>query len=406
MRVRLRAVTEPLDGPSPSAASDADTRMRTTRRDLWGWGRAATLRLPAPWIEQLSTIDAVLSDCETTDAVRQPGTGPLAFAALPSDPGCAAVVVIPAVVIGSTPEGHRWITRIESATGTLGAQPIPGPRRDGRPRSVRLASHPTAAEWCASVAAARERIAAGHLTKVVLARRLQAIFDSDVDPRGIADRLEAAHPASMRFLVDGFCGASPELLVSRTGDMVRAQPMAGTTARSGDPVTDARRAAELLASEKNRAEHQITIDAVVDALLPWCSYLDSEPEPHVAEAGSVAHLATLVEGRLSHPTPSVLELVAALHPTPAVGGWPRTEAMALQRTLEPFDRGRYGGAVGWVDAVGNGSWAVAVRTVSVHGDTAEMFAGVGVVEDSDPAAELAETDAKFATTVPNVIREV
>jgi len=407
MTVKLRAVTRPLDGPAPYEASDADTRMRTSRRELWGWGRAATLDLAGPWIEHLGEVDALLAGCDTTDAVSQPGTGPVAFAALPSDRAAAAVVVIPAVVIGMTPEGHRWITRIESdPTEENDSRTIPKPRSDHRSGSVRLVSDPPAAEWCASVSAARDRIAAGEVTKVVLARRLQAVFDTEVDARGIADRLEAAHPTAMRFLVDGFCGASPELLVSRTGDMVRAQPMAGTTARSGDPLVDAKRAAELLASDKNRAEHQITIDAVMDALLPWCSYLDSEPEPHVAEAGTVSHLATLVEGRLSHPIPSVLELVGALHPTPAVGGWPRDAAVGLQRTLEPFDRGRYGGAVGWVDALGNGSWAVAVRTVSVTGDTAEMFAGVGVVEDSDPLAELAETDAKFASTVPNVVREV
>ena len=180
--------------------------------------------------------------------------------------------------------------------------------------------------------------------------------------------------------------------------------MAGTTPRSGDSTLDAQRAAELLASGKNRIEHQITIDMVHDALLRWCSYLDAEPAPSVVDAGSVQHLATLVEGRLSYPAPSVLELVAALHPTPAVGGWPRDEALALIDELEPGTRGRYAGPVGWVDAHGNGAWAVGIRSAEIDGRRAVVHAGVGVVADSDPLAELEETRAKFASTLPSIIR--
>ncbi|MEZ5309595.1 MAG: chorismate-binding protein [Microthrixaceae bacterium] len=177
-------------------------------------------------------------------------------------------------------------------------------------------------EWCRSVEAARGHIASEELTKVVLSREIVVEADTDFDPATIFLRLRDAYPNSMTFSVDGFVGASPELLVSRSGDLVRAHPMAGTTPRSGDPAADQRRAEELIASEKNRVEHQITIDMVHNSVLPWCSYLDAEPTPSVVAAGPVQHLATIVEGRLSHPIPSVLELVAALHPTPAVGGWP------------------------------------------------------------------------------------
>ena len=208
----------------------------------------------------------------------------------------------------------------------------------------------------------------------------------------------------MTFAVDGFVGASPELLVSRVGDVVRAQPMAGTTPRTGEPEADQRRAGELLSSEKNRQEHQITIDMVHDTLLPWCSFLDAEPEPSVVPAGPVQHLASIVEGRLSHPTPSVLDLVAALHPTPAVGGWPRTEALALIDELEHVDRGRYAGPVGWVDAEGNGAWAVGIRSVQLEGRSARLFAGVGVVEDSDPLAELEETRSKAQALLGSIVR--
>src|SRR5581483_5901630 len=143
------------------------------------------------------------------------------------------------------------------------------------------------------------------------------------------------------------------------------------------------------------AEHQITIDMVLDALLPFCSYVDSEPEPSVMTLANVQHLATLVEGRLSTPAAPVLELVTALHPTPAVCGWPTAAARQVIAELEDLDRGRYTGAVGWVDAHGNGRFGVAIRCAEIDGTTARVFAGNGIVADSDPATELTETRAKL-----------
>jgi menaquinone-specific isochorismate synthase len=194
------------------------------------------------------------------------------------------------------------------------------------------------------------------------------------------------------------------LLVSRVHEIVRAQPMAGTTARTGEPETDQRRAAELLSSDKNRTEHQITIDMVHDTLLPWCSFLDAEPSPSVVPAGPVQHLASVVEGRLSRPAAPVLDLVAALHPTPAVGGWPRAAALGLIDELEDADRGRYAGPVGWTDSAGNGAWAVGIRSVEIDRTTARVFAGVGVVADSDPQAELEETRAKAQAILGPIVR--
>src|SRR5262249_19668392 len=160
----------------------------------------------------------------------------------------------------------------------------------------------------------------------------------------------------------GFVGATPELLVSRLGDIVRSHPMAGTVARSADPTTDTRLAAGLLASAKDREEHRITIDMVHDTLLPYCSYLDEEAEPSVVAMANGQPLATMVEGRLSAPAASVIELMTALHPTPAVCGSPRPAALAMIGRLEGFDRSRYAGPVGWVDAAGNGEWAVGIRS--------------------------------------------
>ncbi len=238
----------------------------------------------------------------------------------------------------------------------------------------------------------------------MLAREILVEADEPLDPVTILDRLRRTYPGCMISSIDGMVGASPELLVSRRGEVVRSHPMAGTTPRSGDPRTDAALAAELQASIKDQIEHRITIDMVHDTLLPWCSYLDEEAEPSIVAMANVQHLATLVEGRLSAPPASVLELACALHPTPAVAGHPRDEALHLIDALEGIDRGVYAGPVGWVDGEGNGTFAVGIRCAEIHGATARVFAGVGVVPESDPSAELAETQAKFQAVLGALLR--
>jgi menaquinone-specific isochorismate synthase len=239
---------------------------------------------------------------------------------------------------------------------------------------------------------------------VVLARQVLVESDQPLDVHAILLRLRASFGSSYRYSIGGFVGASPELLVARAGDVVRSHPLAGTAPRTGDPQTDARLAAELIASTKDQIEHRVVIDVVNDTLLPWCSYLDWEAEPSIVTVANVQHLGTSVEGRLSSPPPDVLELVTALQPTPALGGHPRSEALALIAELEPFERGRYGGAVGWVDADGNGTWAVGIRCAEIDGATARLSAGVGVVAASDPDAELAETQAKLQAMLSAIVR--
>jgi menaquinone-specific isochorismate synthase len=238
----------------------------------------------------------------------------------------------------------------------------------------------------------------------VLARDVVIEGAQPLDVHAILLRLRAAFGSSYRYSVDGFVGASPELLVARSGDVVRSHPLAGTAPRTGDPTTDAQTAAQLIASTKDQVEHRIVIEVVRDTLLPWCSYLDWEAEPSIVTVANVQHLGTLVEGRLSHPWPNVLELVAALQPTPALGGYPRDDALAMIAELESFERGRYGGPVGWVDADGNGQWAVGIRCAEIDGNRARLFAGVGVVADSDPDAELAETQAKLQAMLSAIVR--
>jgi menaquinone-specific isochorismate synthase len=362
-------------------------------------GAGVAARIPVAEAEER------LAAIVTEDEVGLPGCGPVAFAALPFTLTPDADLVVPQVVVGRTADGTRWVT-------TIGAMGAPTPEitstavapRPGWAADARITSSRDPADWQAAVVTARDKIRAGALDKVVLAREVRIEMSEEIDVVGVLARLRSSFPSSFVYSVDGMIGASPELLVSRSGDVVRSHPLAGTAPRSGDPAVDARIANALVASTKDQLEHRLTIDMVHDTLLPWCSYLDEEAEPSIVAVANVQHLGTLVEGRLSKPLPSVLDLVRALHPTPAVGGHPRADALALIDELEELDRGRYAGAVGWVDADGNGRWAVALRCAQISGSSARLYAGVGVVRDSDPDAELAETQAKFAAMLGALMR--
>jgi menaquinone-specific isochorismate synthase len=395
--VARTAPGDPTGGPSGSDV----VGFGSPRRSLWGTGEALRIDLPAPWPAHVDRVAEALAAIRCEGGTGEPGTGPVAFGALPYDRDAPASLVVPAELHGLTADGSRWVTTTGPGGTAHSATASTVPRT---PSSVTVRSVRPVEEWCAAVEAATKRIVDGDLTKVVLARELEVHTDVPIDAATLLARFRAVAPSALHYCVDGFVGATPELLVSRVGDVVRAHPMAGTTPRTGDPDADQRRSGELLGSTKNRVEHQITIDMVHETLLPWCSYLDAEPTPSVVAAGPVQHLATLVEGRLGRPAPSVLELVAALHPTPAVGGWPRAEALAVQAALEGADRGRYAGPVGWVDAAGNGAWGVGIRGVQLDGTVARVFAGVGVVADSDPLAELEETRAKAQAVLGTLVR--
>ncbi len=261
-----------------------------------------------------------------------------------------------------------------------------------------LVMSPTAALYAGAVAEAARRIRAGELRKVVLARTIE-VGGRAFDPRRLAHRLRAVDPHAYTFIApagDGLLvGASPELLVARHGSEVRANPLAGSAPRSGDPVADRGNADRLIASAKDREEHAVVVEAVASTLEPLCSTLDWDPEPVLQETPNVWHLSTRFRGHLREPAPTALELAAALHPTPAVGGAPAEAARAVLAQLEGFDRGCYAGPVGWVDAAGNGEWAIALRCALLHGERATLYAGAGIVGASDPDAEVDETDRKF-----------
>ena len=240
----------------------------------------------------------------------------------------------------------------------------------------------------------------------MIARPITVTADQPIDVAAVLRRLKASFGSCYRYSIYGLIGASPELLVEVDGAVVRSHPLAGTTPRTGDPTNDAALASALQASTKNRIEHRIVIDEVHGTLLPWASYLDWEPEPSIVSVANVQHLGTRMEGMLSQPGPSVIDLVRALSPTPALGGHPRSDAIELIERVEGFERGRYGGAVGWVDAAGNGTWAVTIRCAELSDDrlVARLVAGGGIVAESEPLSELAETQAKFQAMLSALVR--
>src|SRR5712692_8976175 len=275
-----------------------------------------------------------------------------------------------------------------------GAAPSQGA---GRTLSVSSVRNPTS--WTAAVTSAAARLRAGEADKVVLAREVIARGDGVVAAAKVARSLRAAYPSCFIYLVTGadgtaFVGASPELLVRRFGTRAYAQPMAGSVARGATDADDDRLARQLEESAKDGAEHMLVADFVVDALKPFAETVTARP-PEVVRFTNIQHLATAVSADLRLPAADALELAAALHPTPAVGGWPRAAADALIDELEAMERGWYAGAVGWIDAGGDGEFAVALRCGLLWEDGARLYAGVGVMPDSDAARELEETELKF-----------
>jgi menaquinone-specific isochorismate synthase len=208
----------------------------------------------------------------------------------------------------------------------------------------------------------------------------------------------------MVFSVEGFLGASPELLIRLSGDVVESHPLAGTVARSGDVHGDEALVARLMGSPKARHEHRVVVDVIASALETLCAELNVPDQPSVLGLRNVSHLATHITGRLKPGGPSALELVAGIHPTPAVGGNPTDAAVRYLQKVEGFDRGGYAGPVGWVDARGDGAWAIGIRSADVSGADARIYAGNGIVAGSDPADELAETQLKLQALLAALVR--
>ncbi len=326
-----------------------------------------------------------------------------AFAAFPFDPNKATELIIPSLLIKKNSTGGAKLiyTGTEDKTKDELLHEITKtnePESHATQSSINIDSPIPPEIWRdEKITEIKEHIKNGNVKKVVLARELVLSADNDFKISDVLEKLIKQNKSSMIFNIDGFLGASPELLIKRSGNSVMSHPLAGTTPKFDDADSDRISRQKLLDSTKDAYEHRVTIEWLLNELLPFCSYVDADPEPKIVSLEHVHHLGTEVAGQLSTPPCSVLELVNALHPTPAVGGDPQTEALAIIKRVEGIDRRRYAGPVGWIAANGDGEFAVGIRSAEVKANTAHLYAGVGLVKDSDPQSELEETEAKFKT---------
>ncbi|MGO9342286.1 MAG: isochorismate synthase MenF [Acidimicrobiales bacterium] len=357
--------------------------------------------------EAARAVSRRLAEIPCKDPVRRPGSSVIAAGALAFDPSAPGELVIPEVAFVRDEDGASWIT-------VVGAESLEIPDLSLYAARAGSRSADTAAGVCIvdsgeaafvdGVRTALRHIETGRLQKVVLARRVILDFASHVDVTATVAALRRREQSSTIFCVaspgHSFVGASPELLVARDGPVVRSVPLAGTVPMTGDAATDQTAVARLVASTKENLEHRLVVDAVAAQLAARCRTLRVPDDPDVLWLRQIAHLATSISGRLDgEPAawPSALELAAALHPTPAVGGSPRAEALEMIALLEPQGRGLYAGPVGWVDAGGNGQFVIGIRSSEVTRNSASVHAGAGIVAGSDPSDELAETSFKLDT---------
>ena len=384
-------------------ADDAPVSWVRDGEGLVGWGTAASVRTSGPtrFADAAKWWAELVARSRVDDAIGVPGSGLVAFGSFafadgtPAAPG-EAVLQVPAVVVGRRGD-QAWVTTIgpESTLGPEGTPPwTPAPAPVAPAPQVSFADDAADAErWQGVVAEAVARIRRGELAKVVLARAVHATSGVPIDVRAPLARLAEAYPMCWTFHVDGLFGATPELLVRREHGRVTSRVLAGTLPATGDSPS---LAAALAGSGKDLEEHAYAVRSVADALEPHCVSLDVPEEPFVLHLPNVVHLATDVAGTVRDGV-TALQLAEALHPSAAVGGTPRPDAVALIAEIEGLDRGRYAGPVGWVDAHGDGEWGIALRSAELSPDrrSVRLFAGCGIVADSDPATELVESRAKL-----------
>ncbi len=399
-----RVRTMPIDDPGAlleRLPGSGGTAWVNGGEGLIGWGVAAVVEVNGD--ERFSRTQRWWVDwcrqADIDDPLQMPGTGPVAFGSFTFDPdpvsGRTSRIVIPRAVLGRR-DGHAWLTVVGDPDDMLPADALlPAIFTPTAPSRVDWArGSRTAEEWKSSVAEVIDRIGRGELDKVVLARDVIAEVSDDFDVRYLLTRLAAAYPECWTFQVDDMVGATPELLVRRTNDVVLSRVLAGTVKRRGDESEDATLAKALLGSDKDLEEHAYAVRSVARSLAHHCTDLRVPNQPRVLRLSNVQHLATDITGRLADGA-SVLALAASLHPTAAVCGSPTERAFAVIREIEGMDRGRYAGPVGWFDSRGDGEFGIALRCAEVRPGSLRLFAGCGIVAGSDPEAELAESRAKF-----------
>ena len=382
-----------------------------------GWGEAVRLesKLPAGRVADLAAQwRALVADAVVQDELQLPGTGLVAFGSFAfSDLSAAtSVLIVPKVILGSR-DGRVWVTTVadltESGSDASDFWSIEPSYVVNQPLNFE-SGKVSADAFKAMVADAVARIESGAVAKVVLARDIQAQLPADFDLRSVLKNLADKYPTCWVYSVDGMFGASPELLVRVSHGQVSARVLAGTAGRGTDPEVDQAISVALASSSKNTAEHAFAVDSLVKSLEPFCKHVDADPAPFSLALPNVWHLASDVHGVLLEDA-SVLDVAAALHPTAAVAGTPTKVAQEIIAGLESNDRGRYAGPVGWIGADGDGEWAIALRGAQIEksggaqiensggaqieNSVVRAFAGCGIVAESEPDAELAETELKF-----------
>jgi menaquinone-specific isochorismate synthase len=334
----------------------------------------------------VALLGAIPHECERGAPA---GAGPRAVGALPY--AGSGRLTVPAVIVGRDADGTPWRTTIEPGTASpLQVAAAPQSRFTVVARTTRDA-------WHDAVQRVLARIAAGDLEKVVLARAVDVEADQPFSVPVVVSELRRTQPGCVVYADGGFVGASPELLVRKESSAVLARPLAGTAA--GTPTG----ATALTRSAKDAREHRYVVDGVIDALTSHCDDVHADgPKPR--RFGEVVHLATTVTARCAQTHTTVVDLMRALHPTPAVAGSPRDRACALIRELEPVGRGRYAGPCGWVGASGDGEFVVALRGAQIDGACARLHAGAGIVAGSDPESEWRETQLKLEPMLRVLLR--
>jgi menaquinone-specific isochorismate synthase len=344
---------------------------------------AAALVAPADAPSFLASISHRPSDDRIPD-----GAGPRAVGALPFTG--SGQLVVPARIVGRDPDGRAWSTVVDDAGAAL---PYPTAGDDATPSEFRVVSATTRRQWRSMVNRALADIGRGRLDKIVLARAVRIDADRPFDVPGVLAHLRRSQPGCIVYADRGFLGASPELLVRKVGASVTSRPLAGTGIEP----------AALIRSAKDAHEHRLVVDAVVHALRDSCSGVRADG-PSPLELADVSHLATTVTGHVEGATTSIADLVAALHPTPAVAGMPREIALDAIGAMETVARGRYAGPCGWIDRNGDGAFLVALRGGEVDGASALIHAGAGIVDGSDPEAEWVETQQKLTPMLQALVR--
>lgn len=445
MTSTFRTLTVPLDAGSaqrglPSLLTRDDVLCWTRREaGLVGFGELTRFSATGPdrFLEADIWWRHLVLEADVTDLVECPGTGPVAFGSFAFSKLSThrSRLIVPEIVVGVR-DGRAWLTQLTfddvelTEAGALaalkgwleGSEEVPGGGSVGEALGgVALggvAAEPGGAvvpqtkletgslsehDWMAAVAAGVAEVRTGKLEKLVLARDIVATLPEGVNAAEILRQLAIRYRECWTYGVDGLVGSTPEMLIQVEGRTAQARVLAGTLDRrdadgmEGSPLEFAERV--LAGSEKQRHEHEIAIQSLTKQLAPFSEAMNAHSEPFILELPNVWHLASDVKAELTEVeghVPTCLALINALHPTAAVCGTPTLVAGALIRKLEHMDRGPYAGPVGWLDAAGNGEWGIALRGAVIEApDTVRLYAGCGIVEGSQPEAELAETWAKF-----------